>query len=59
MRHNRLINNKRFKALVKRQRCVVGKYPRSKYMSSLTVEIQNYIQQDLERSKSSFVRNFR
>jgi hypothetical protein len=51
--------NNRFKEMVKRQRGVVARFPRSKYLSSLTRTIETFMQKDLTRSKSSFVKNFR
>jgi hypothetical protein len=59
MRYDKLLNNKRFKALVKKQRDIVSRFPRSKYISSLSRNIQSYLEADKIRTKSSFVKNFR
>jgi len=59
MRYVKLLNNNRFKGLVNKQKQVVARFPRSKYISSLSRTIQSYIEKDQKRSKSSFVKNFR
>ena len=59
MRTNKLENNKRFKSLVKLQRDIVRRFPRSKYISSLSKTIEVYMKKDLKRTRSSFEKNFR
>ena len=59
MRYDKLLNNTRFKSLVKRQRSIVSKFQRTKYISSLTREINTYLYLDSIKPQSLFVKKFR